>query len=411
MIPRSAVVWAGRNALVLGLSLLGLSLGLVGCGDDDGGSDASIDAGGTGGTSGSGGAGTGGTGGSGGNAGTGGVVDCDAVAPNTLPDALSCTGLYSDIEDKTIASNVHEFKPAVELWSDGAEKTRWVHLPAGTTIDTTNADAWQFPVGTKFFKEFKWNGKRVETRLFWKVRDDAPLANWLRTTYRWNDDETEATRFGGGDVQVDGDTYYIPSATDCDTCHKGRLDRALGFEALLLGLPGATGMNLAELESEGLLSGSVPSDLEIGDDGTGHASDALGWLHVNCGVSCHNANPASEAFATGLRLQLKVAEADGRSPNTFEAVTTSVNVDATVGAWLGRTRITPGSPADSLLYSLVTTRNAQMTDQMPPIATRIVPTEGAQLLRDWITSFGTGSSDGGMDSGQDAAADNDAGTN
>jgi hypothetical protein len=308
--------------------------------------------------------------------------DCPGPAPNQPPETLSCTGMYSDIVAKNLANGVSEFAPAIALWSDGAEKTRWVFLPAGEQIDISDADAWKFPVGTKFWKEFKWSGKRVETRMFWKV---SPFF-WARTAYRWNDTETEATRTGGEDVTVDGDAYHIPSTTECDQCHKGRLDRALGFEALLLGLPGATGMNLAKLDTAGRLTGgSVPTGLAIGDDGTGHASAALGFLHVNCGVSCHNGNPAAEAYSTGLRLRLRVAQADGRAPTGFDTLTTTLGVDATTGRWLGDKRIVEGSAADSLLYTLMSTRDpTNMKDQMPPIASRIVPKDGAAFIKAWI---------------------------
>jgi hypothetical protein len=228
------------------------------------------------------------------------------------------------------------------------------------------------------------DGKRIETRLFWK----RSATFWARTAYQWNDDETEATRSGGADLDVGGSSYHIPSTTECDQCHKGRLDRALGFEAISLGLSGATGVTLADLADDDLLSDTLPTDLSIGDDGTGHAADALGWMHTNCGVSCHNGNSASEAYSTHLRLDLKVAEADGRAPTDFEALTTTLNVDATTGRWLGEVRIVPGAPANSLLYTLMSTRNpTTMKDQMPPIASQIVPTDAASLIEAWISAM------------------------
>ena len=41
------------------------------------------------------------------------------------------------------------FLPRWQLWSDEAVKRRWIWLPPGSTIDTTNMDHWKFPVGTK----------------------------------------------------------------------------------------------------------------------------------------------------------------------------------------------------------------------------------------------------------------------
>jgi hypothetical protein len=311
---------------------------------------------------------------------------CPTPAPNQPPDTLSCTGMYSDIVSKKLNTGVQAYAPAVPLWSDGAEKLRWIYLPPGEKIDISKPDAWTFPIGTKFFKEFASGGKRIETRVFWKLS----ATYWARSSYRWNDKETEAMRTGGEDVALAGGiNYHIPSTTECDQCHKGRLDRALGFEAILLSLPGATGLNAAALKKQGLLTGgTLPANIEVGDDGTGNAAPALTWLHVNCGVSCHNGNSAAEAYSTSLRLDLHVADADGRAPTNFDALKTSVNVNATTGRWLGKVRVVPGSPTKSLLYMLMSTRNAtNMKDQMPPIATRVVPKEGALLIKNWITTL------------------------
>ena len=316
---------------------------------------------------------------------TDGGLDCEPPPVNQLPSELSCTGLYADLAAKDIASGVREFAPAHELWSDGAEKQRWIALPAGTQIDSSDADDWQFPVGTKLWKEFRWKGQRVETRLFEKTGE----GRWLKAAYHWNEDETRATRFAGGEVEVAGDTYYIPSAKECDQCHKGRNDRALGFELASLALPGATGLTLSELVAEELLSDPpAQSEFAIGDDGTGHAAPALAWLHVNCGVSCHNGNPAAEGYSSDLRLRLPAAGLDGRSPSEFDSIATTVGVDAQTPRWLDRKRISPGSPEDSLLYFLANTRDPQNPkDQMPPIASRRVDEDGIMRLQTWISSL------------------------
>jgi hypothetical protein len=312
-------------------------------------------------------------------------ADCPVLAPNTVPEELSCIGLYADVAAKRVADGVREFAPAHHLWSDGADKQRWIYLPEGTQIDSSVADDWKFPVGTRLFKEFSWRGHRVETRMFWKAGE----GRWLKATYHWNEEETAATRFAGGEVDVAGDTYYIPSAKECDQCHKGRDDRSLGFELISLGLPGATGMTLQALIDEDLLSDPPARiDLEIGDDGTGHAADALAWLHVNCGVSCHNDNSSSEGYASNLRLRLPADGLDGRSVADFEAVRTTVGVPAETPRWSDRTRIVAGSPENSLLYFLASTRDpANPKDQMPPIASRRVDLQGLGLLDAWIRSL------------------------
>ena len=164
--------------------------------------------------------------------------DCVPMAEaelDGLPRDLACAGLFTDVEDKELADGMREFTPAVPLWSDGSDKKRWIYLPPGTRIDNADQNDWTFPIGTKFFKEFGFDDKRIETRLYVKTRDD----KWQRTTYEWNDDETEAMRAPGTgqertDVDVgDGKTYRIPGGTECDLCHDGRTDSVLGFEMIL----------------------------------------------------------------------------------------------------------------------------------------------------------------------------------
>jgi hypothetical protein len=313
---------------------------------------------------------------------------CAEILTDQLPDQLECLGLFADIGTKRVAEGVREFQPAQQLWSDGADKTRWIHLPDGTEIDTSDPDEWKFPIGTKLFKEFRWKGHRAETRVFWKVDDH----RWQRSSYRWNETETAAQRFGGGDVEVAGEDYHIPTAKECDQCHKGRTDSILGFEAVLLALPGSTGYTLSKLLSEQRVTDTAQlSALHLGDDGTGHASVALPWLHVNCGISCHNLNTAAEAFKTKLSFRLRVKDLNGESLQGVDARATSIRQRAVTPRWSGRTRIVPGAPDDSLVVFLASRRQPGMPrDQMPPIATRVVPTEGVEALKQWITKLGNG---------------------
>jgi hypothetical protein len=109
-------------------------------------------------------------------------------------------------------------------------------------------------------------------------------------------------------------------------------------------------------------------------------------------VSCHNANSASEGYKTDLRLRLSAAELDGSSLGLSDAHTTAVGADAKTLRWVGQKIITPGSPADSLLYKLISHRDPlKMQDQMPPIASHKVDEVGSAAIADWITALGESS--------------------
>src|SRR5688572_325136 len=70
------------------------------------------------------------------------------------PQRLVETGLYASDRPGVIAGRHRPFSPQYPLWSDGAAKARWVYLPDASSIDATDPGAWNFPVGTRFWKEF-----------------------------------------------------------------------------------------------------------------------------------------------------------------------------------------------------------------------------------------------------------------
>jgi hypothetical protein len=348
------------------------------------------------------------------------AAECAGAA--VPPATIECTGLYADVATRELAPGVRSYAPAVPLWADTAGKDRWIQLPAGSQIDASNPSEWTFPVGTKVWKEFSRGGKRVETRFFWKTRP----AYWVRTTYAWNDDATAATAYSGGDLALpDGSSYHIPTPDECDQCHRGRDDRLLGFEEVSLGLAGATGLTLAQLVTEQLITPPpARTSLTVGDDGTGVAAAPLSWLHINCGVSCHNGNSNSTAYGSGMHLRLDPTLLDGRSSAGFDARATTLGLLATTPTWNGETRIVPGDPTHSLLVKLISNRGTDnpVANQMPPIATSMVDTADTKLVIDWISKMpGASAVDAGrdaesddashgMDAGPDAEAGTDAGT-
>jgi hypothetical protein len=306
---------------------------------------------------------------------------CEAT--DSAPDDLRCTGLYADFGAKTLSIRARSFTPAVAFWSDGADKTRWVDLPDGAQIDTASMDEWKYPVGTKVWKEFKVAGRRVETRFMQKVEGE----RWLQAAYVWSADEATATRQTEG-ATVDlggGKDYVVPKSSECNDCHKGRKDKLLGFEAVSIGQPGASGLNLAALVAEGRLSAPpAKTSVTIPDDGTGHAADALAWLHVSCGTSCHTGTSLGTAYGTGMRLRIGWDEIAGKPPAEWEIVKSTVGVAVRSPTWAGELRIAPGDPSASVVLRLLGQRG---NAQMPPIATRVVDEKGKAAVLAWISAM------------------------
>ena len=150
-----------------------------------------------------------------------------------LPQHLRDTGLY--VAGGQIHPDVLPFSPQYPLWSDGAAKRRWIWLPPGTSIDASAPDAWQFPRGTKLWKQFA-HGQVVETRYLELGADGA----WRFGSYVWNADGTDAVLAPARGVRdlaapnAPGARYTIPSEDDCRACHEGAPVPVLGFSVLQL---------------------------------------------------------------------------------------------------------------------------------------------------------------------------------
>lgn len=304
-----------------------------------------------------------------------------------LPGDLRCTGLYADFNAKTIKPEAREFSPALSLWSDGAAKRRWLFLPPGTKIDTTNMDEWIFPAGTKVWKEFQVDGKLVETRLFAKKQD----GEWGFATYEWSADATAALRLDSGKPNAVG-TYEIPNSVHCSQCHNGHADRLLGVEAVLLGMPSAAGITLTSLKAEGLLS-TPPAVTTITLPGDERTQKALGYLHVNCGIACHSPVAAGTSNFTGLHLRLSARQllAGGPVlPAATDTFTTTIGKPFVSTQYLddqrfvGFQRVIAKNPDKSLLLAVVQVND---TASMPPIVRHKVDDAGVQLLKDWILAL------------------------
>ena len=137
------------------------------------------------------------------------------------------------------------------------------------------------------------------------------------------------------------------------------------------------------------------TSLSIGDDGTGLDSLAMGWLHVNCGVTCHNSNPAAAGYGAGMLLRLDPTKLDGSPPAaSWDILNTTINVPCVSGSVAGQPRIVPGDPQDSVIHQLIDERGAL---QMPPIASVLVDTPDVAVVAAWIRALGNvGEQDGGI---------------
>ncbi|WP_445500778.1 hypothetical protein [Microvirga sp. G4-2] len=312
------------------------------------------------------------------------------------PQTLQETGLYADFATLQIDPDHLAFSPQYPLWSDGATKRRWISLPPGSAIDGSNPDSFVFPVGTRFWKEFSFNGQRVETRYLERQAD----GQWLYAAYAWSADGREAQLVSpkgkrGAYAFAGGRTHTIPGVNDCKACHQGVPSEVLGFSTLQLSpdrdphAPNAElkpdrGVDLKDLVDRGLIVGLPESLLDTSPRikaATATERAALGYMHGNCG-QCHNAQGPLQNV--GLFLRQSVVGAD--QPAIATTVGHAVKKPAPGQSPDAVNRVEPGYPERSALFQRVSSRYSPL--QMPPLGTELVDDEAVALLYRWIAEMG-----------------------
>jgi hypothetical protein len=308
---------------------------------------------------------------------------------NLMPATLLDTGLCVDAACKEISPGVHAFAPRWTLWSDGATKRRWIYLPPGAQIDTTDMDTWHFPVGTKLWKEFTRGTVRVETRLFWKYGPTE--AEWFQVAYVWNADQTQAVATPAGAMNANGTEHDVPGRIDCKHCHERTGGRILGFSAIQLDYDApSTDLDLRDLVQMGALTkpptgaGAVGPYFPLWSDASANDVAAIGYLHANCG-HCHNAG--SDVVQICPRLfKIEIGQLAG-SKTATDTYATTVHQTPSIAVENGTYVITPHDADHSALFLHFTATGDAA--RMPPLATEIVDPTGQQVLHDWITAMPT----------------------
>ena len=321
------------------------------------------------------------------------AVDMMIDANPDMPATLFDTGLCVDRACTQISPGIYAYTPRFGLWVDGATKRRWMQLPPGGHIDTTDPDHWVFPIGTKFWKEFTsqdgmGNPVRVETRFIKHVANNGDQNDWFYVGYQWNatQDDTTAQPFGLDDV--DGTQHDIPPRFQCRECHEGVSSRILGFGAIQLDAPAAQGdIALADLVSMGWLTqnptGSSPYYPLPGTAGSS-AQNALGYLHANCG-HCHN--PQSQVYQSeGITMELRLTVGSLGSLATTPVYQTAVDHDATLPIDGLTKRIVSGDPAHSILIDRFDSLPTASI-HMPFRGSEVIDATAQAMLHDWITNL------------------------
>jgi hypothetical protein len=314
-----------------------------------------------------------------------------ATAP-PVPARLSETGLYSHVGSLTVDPRHRPFSPQYPLWTDGAQKRRWVSLPIGTTIDVRDVDAWSFPVGTRFWKEFSFGGRRVETRMLVKSSE----TGWQFASYAWNEAQTDAdlappTGLSNLVEVTPGKRHSIPSIDDCRACHDSDRTEVLGFTALQLSDDRDAGALHAEPLGDGMLTlrglvqerrvyparpefASAPPRIPAASP---RERAVLGYLSSNCG-SCHH----TTSSLTSLRLTLRQPAYGGGLAVVSSGLARRTKWDRPGAVPETTEVIDHATPEHSAL--LFRMRSRRPASQMPPLGSVLPDYAAVDAVTRWV---------------------------
>jgi uncharacterized repeat protein (TIGR03806 family) len=319
----------------------------------------------------------------------------DPLAP--APERLSAYGFFEGaLAEHRPAEGVMPYELISPLFSDYAEKKRYVYIPPGKSAALAGEDVLDFPVGSALIKTFYYpleDGAEhiLETRVLLRRPE-----GWEALPYRWNAEGTDAElALAGGSIPlahpvsgVSGTTfdYLIPNKNQCKGCHN------LGAEVMPIGpkvrnlnkeyaYPDGNYNQLSYWQARGLLSGlpahpdSLPRLAAWNDPHAGLGERAMAYLEINCG-HCHR--PEGPANTSGLFLMTTdlspVHWGIGKAP-----------VAAGRGSGGRAVDIQPGMPDSSILVYRMAHTDPGI--RMPELGRQLIHREGLDLVRDWIRAM------------------------
>lgn len=301
------------------------------------------------------------------------------ITGDTLPATLSEFRLLSGRQGETANQRVTPYSLTTPLFSDYADKWRYLYLPQGTKITWDGAGLPEFPVGSVLVKSFGYpadmrapteNIRMVETRLLLHRKD-----GWVALPYVWREDGSDADLKRAGKritvnwVHTDGKSrsvdYAVPNTNQCKGCHD------------VSGALVPIGPKARNLSGEPF--GTMPSVTRLpvwNDTATGSLNArANAYLDANC-AHCHN--PKGPASNSGLNLnweeQSLVAKGVGKRPVAAGRASGGLDFD-----------IAAGHPDQSIMIYRLKSLDSGIA--MPELGRGIVHDEGVALLEEWIKAM------------------------
>ena len=289
------------------------------------------------------------------------------------------------------------FSVASPLFSNYAEKLRFIKIPNGEKL-THNADgSFNYPEGSVLIKTFYYpdnfnepekERRIIETRLLIKTESD-----WVALPYVWNEAQTDAYLEVAGDrllvnwIDKNNDyveiEYSVPNMNQCKGCHVHFNEfKPLGPQLKNLNFI----YNYAEAPSNqinkwvelGILESSesfsnLPQSIDYANPDTGSLDErARSWLDVNC-ANCHQLGGPAQTSGLFLGFDQMNSKALGimKPP-----------IAAGRGSGIHKYTIVPGYPEESIMVYRINSTDPGI--MMPELGRKLIHKEGLALIRQWI---------------------------
>ena len=307
-------------------------------------------------------------------------VDDEVITGKTLPRTLEEYGFFIHADAQMPTTGVLPYRLNTPLYSDGAEKLRFVYVPEGEEVGFGEDGLLQFPVGSALIKTFAFGEgherRLIETRVLLHRED-----GWLALPYLWNEEQTEA-RLAVAGARIDLTTpkgeaisYRVPNKNQCKECH------GLDGEVVPIG-PKARNLSREWLESfaqSGFIERPPIVDIRLPEwearQSASAADAARAYLDVNC-AHCHR--PGGSASNSGLDLRWEQED-----PHALGVMKRPVAAGRGAGSHLYD--VVPGKPGESILLHRMLSNEPGVA--MPELGKATVDEEGTKAVRRWIAGL------------------------
>lgn len=300
-----------------------------------------------------------------------------------------------DLKNQTPSFGVLPYKPESELFTDYAQKKRFVWMPNGQKASYVNDySILELPVGAALIKSFYYNNVQpsnttriIETRVMIRKNE-----GWIYAEYVWNNEQTEAyLDLQGSTTQVTWKensvektiNYSIPNEMQCASCHTiATVKKPIGIKPQNLNnnyaFSDGTKNQLKKWINAGYLENNLPANItsvvNYKDVSKPLELRVRSYFDSNC-AHCHQ----DGGYAGFFNLKFAFNETTDRSK-----MGVCVSPNHLIPGVEGRV-IKPGNTNQSLLYYRINTNDVYY--RMPFLGRTIIQEEAVEMVGTWINSL------------------------